>query len=182
MQQTTITDENRQDFYNLVYKQSRHNITPLIDISMHDLPIMVDCLGKHYEEHFNKKVYKLETLTSVKNFKLPIDYFDRLIDDQKEQDIGWPEVKLNKSVLIFDRSPLLKYRSVDDLHKILTQTSNKYTPTKIILRLNLTFIDDNRFDNRIKNLSQLELDRYRIEKFSYDVKNDLLYIEYENTN
>lgn len=178
MQQTAITNNNRKLFHKSFFKQLNQEVEELINIENYQNLILIDSAGWHYENSFNKKLTKLETILTAKNFKLDQTKFDALIDDRNRDNLIWPNVNLLDSVLVFDRSQVLKYRTIEQLNVILKQAVDQYCPIKIILRLNLTFIDDNRFVNRIQNLSCLEIKNYRVEKFMFDLMSDIFYAEF----
>ena len=137
--------------------------------------ILVDCCGWHYKKLFpQKSIVGLETIKTVKQFELDKTYFDRLIDNQQDQFIGWPSVCVDDCAVVFDRSPLLKYRTLDQLSEIITDVTDKYMPNTVILEQSLTFIDDNRLVDRFYNFAKFKIHGYVVKKITYDT--DLMHV------
>ncbi len=170
-QQTKVTKQNKSDFFLTMYHHQNSTKDQLVDLDLlrETKVILVDCCGWHYKKLFPRKsIIGLETIKTVKQFGLDKTYFDRLIDDQQDHHIGWPSVYVNDCAVVFDRSPLLKYKALDQLSKIIVDVTEKYMPNTIILEQSLTFIDDYRLDDRFYNFAKFKIDGYVINKIIYD--------------
>lgn len=173
MEQTTVTKQNQQEFYKSLYRQQLDNKQSLIDIVSYDHVVLVDCCGWHYEKIFQRPVTKIECLITAKNFDLNLTHFDKMIDDRDRDNLRWPAIDISDCVLIFDRSQLLRYRTIKEINKILNSAIQTYKPNKVIVRADTRFIDDNRFVNRINNLAGINIDGYVVEKFLYSVHDNI---------
>lgn len=170
MQQTKVTDDNRQDFYRVVYPVQRDAVAQLIDISaFREEIIAIDCCGWHYAEKFNRSVIMVETTTSVKNYNLTQDHYTYLLDDSNDI-LRWPDLPDSQNaVLLLDRSPLLKYLSLQEIDAVVDTMIKKYSPNRILIRGYLQFIDDCRLVDRLTNWgSFLDRPNYVTTKFIYD--------------
>lgn len=170
-QQTKVTDQNKSDFFLRLYHHQTATKKELVNIDALDehTVILVDCCGWHYKKLFpNKSIVSLETYKTVKEFALDRTYFDRLIDNQSDDQIGWPSLSVDNCAVIFDRSPLLKYRTLNQISNILQTVAHKYTPNTILLKQSLTFIDDTRLVDRFYNIVKLEVNGYIVTQFAYD--------------
>lgn len=169
MLQTKVTDSNIQDFYKSVYFMQNESREQLIDLTDFDNTcIIIDCCGAHYKTVFKKDVIILETIKSAKEYKFSKDQFDKLIDNRQDNNITWPTVNVATPVLIFDRSPLLKYQSISSICEIISQAAKKYHASKIVVRHKLIFVDDSRTSDRFYNFQDFKVKNYCVEKFSYD--------------
>jgi hypothetical protein len=179
MLQTKITSSNQLDFYKNVYHMQLDSRDKLINIEkFKSLCILVDCCGAHYRTQFNKNIIVLETIETAKNFALTKVNFDQLIDNRSGTQIIWPTITdLMAPVLIFDRSPMLKYLSLADLCNTVSDAAEKYQASVIVLRHHLFFVDDSRVVDRFYNFCNFKIKNYCIEKFSYDTKQLEYWIE-----
>jgi hypothetical protein len=112
----------------------------------------------------------LETVTSAKEYKFSKDQFDKLIDNQQTDYIKWPTVDVIDPVLIFDRSPLLKYLNISNLCNLISGAAEKYSASKIVIRQKLCFLDDLRITDRFYNFQNFKIKNYCVEKFMYNTK------------
>lgn len=178
--QTEVTDVNRARFYQQVYQQQFNNKTQLINLNgISNTCILVDCCGWHYKTLFpESKILCLETLKTALQFKLDRGKFDKLIDDQKHEKINWPQVPAIDPVLIFDRSPILKYRSVDNLVGLLTDAVGKYNAIQLIVNTSTTFIDDVRLVDRFYQLSSICIPNFTVKEFSYKASENKLFLHF----
>ena len=170
-QQTKITEQNKNNFFLTVYHHQTKTKDQLVNLDSlkESVIILVDCCGWHYKKLFpHKSIIGFETIKTVKNFVLDKTYFDRLIDNQTDNRIGWPGVVADNYAVVFDCSPLLKYRTVDQIYDILNNVANKYAPGTILLEQSLVFIDDSRLVDRFYNLTKLAINGYVVTKFNYD--------------
>jgi hypothetical protein len=177
MLQTKVTDNNKQDFYKSVYYMHLNSRDQLVDIANFDKPcVIIDCCGFHYKSIFQKNnIIVLETFTSAKEYKFSRDQFDRLIDNQQADHIKWPAVDVIDPILIFDRSPLLKYLNISNLCNLISDAAEKYSASNIVVRQKLCFLDDLRTTDRFYNFQNFKIKNYCVEKFVYNTKID----EYE---
>jgi hypothetical protein len=177
MLQTKANDTNYQDFYKSVYPMQTNSVGQLIDLSSYTNTtcVLIDCCGWHYKKLFpTNRIISIEHVQTAKQFKLSAEQFDKLVDDQYR----WPRLPVQDPVVVLDRSPMLKYHTLDDISNMLHNLASSYTPGKLILRANMLFIDDNRLEDRFYNLSSIALAGYVVEKFCYDVKKLILEVEF----
>lgn len=180
-QQTKVNDKNREQFYQQVYCQQFDTKQSLINLDMFiDDCILIDCCGWHYRNVFpNKKITSLETVKSALQFKLDRSKFNKLIDNQHDSRIGWPELTVTDPVLIFDRSPMLKYQCINDLVKLLTNAANKYNAKQVVVNLDTTFIDDNRLQDRFHTLASICIPNFTVREFVYKIESNKLFIHFK---
>jgi hypothetical protein len=176
--QTKVKDNNRDRFYQQVYRHQFDTKQQLINLELFSNDcVLVDCCGWHYRNLFPKNNIKiLETVKNALQFKLDRVMFDKLIDDQRDEHIGWPELNTVDPILIFDRSPILKYRSIPDLIKVLNDVVKKYHASELIVNLDTTFVDDTRLVDRFCNLSTIGIDHFIIVEFAYKANTKKLFI------
>jgi hypothetical protein len=179
--QTKVNDNNRVQFYQTVYKQQFDTKQQLVDLDMFSNDcVLIDCCGWHYQQVFpNKKIIKLETLPAVLQFKLNQDQFDKLIDNQIDHHIRWPTLMVSNPALIFDRSPILKYRSINDLVNILNDVVDHYKANDLVINLETVFIDDPRFVDRFANLANISILNFTVRKFLYSTHDYKLFIHFK---
>jgi hypothetical protein len=170
-QQTKVTEQNLNSFFQKLYHHQTNNKKQLVDLDVLNEPtaIVVDCCGWHYKKLFpNKSVVAVETIKTVKQFNLDKTYFDRLIDNQSDDRLGWPSIPPGNCAVIFDRSPLLKYQTLAQISNMLAKAADKYVPDTVILEQSLTFIDDVRSIDRFYDIAKIEIAGYVVTKFMYD--------------
>lgn len=170
--QTTVTDKNRKDFFQILYWQSTLPKAQLVQLDEYKVSnfVMVDCCSWHYKTLWpTHNVIGLETLNTIKNFKLDKTKFQAIVDDRNYADIKWPSVDVNDCALIFDHSPILKYKTLDDIASMILSASMKYKAKVIVIRSNTAFLDDCRFVDRFSSLAKLTVPNYVVTKFLYDV-------------
>ena len=174
MKKSAPTDTNRDAYYQHVYHMQKDSIDKLIDVSAIDNPILfIDCCGWHYRDLYpEKEIHSFETVNTAVTYKINRAKFNRLIDERTIPDIKWPRYNLQRCVLIFDRSPLLKYQTIEDFVKIINSAGAQYLAESIIIRGSLLFINDNRLvAERINNFSSLVFADFSIKYFLYDTEN-----------
>jgi hypothetical protein len=178
--QTQVTEQNRAQFYQTLYSQQLDSKQQLIDLEKFSNEcILVDCCGWHYRNLFpHKKIIALETFKTAKQFKLGLDQFDKLIDDQSDQQITWPDLHLAGSALIFDRSPILKYRSIGNLSSTLNSAVDRYNAKHLILNTSTTFIDDHRLTDRFYNMVEIRIPNFTVREFAYNTSTNKLLIQW----
>jgi hypothetical protein len=172
--QTTVTDQNRHDFLKKVYPQLGQAKNQLIQLDQIDATtfIMADCCGWHYKSLWpDRSILGLETYYSIKNFKLDQSYVQGIIDDRDYSSIKWPNLIADNCALIFDRSPVLKYRNVNDIVDVMSTAAQHYNPKCIVFNFSTLFIDDSRLIDRIHSLSTLLIPGYIVIEFVYTTTN-----------
>lgn len=176
--QTKVNDNNRDNFYRQLYRQQHDSKQQLINLEMFSGDcLLIDCCGWHYRDMFpNSSIKSLETVKSALQFKLDRTKFTKLIDDRQDHYIGWPMLDTVDPVIIFDRSPMLKYQSIPDLIKILNDVAEKYHASELVVNLDTTFIDDNRLVDRFYNLSRISVTDFVVREFAYKVAAKKLFI------
>jgi hypothetical protein len=183
--QTQVTDQNRVAFYQQQYIHQTETKAQLINLDQ--LPtktiILVDCCGWHYKSlFFNADVICFETFNTIKNFKLDKMYFDKIIDNQSDSHIGWPTLQLEKlenCAIIFDRSSILKYFTIEKISSTLNTVTSKYQPLIVVLRQSTMFIDGPRLLDRFYELSKLSVDGYIVKTVEYQTDKNHFYIEFQ---
>ena len=180
--QTAPNDQNRMVFYQQVYyhqKLTKAQLINLDSLSESDV-IMIDCCGWHYKNIFpEKNVVGIEAFNSFRNFKLDKTHFDKLFDDQNNSKLNWPNCQLNDCAVVFDRSPVLKYCSLEKISKVLSDVVAKYEPSTMVLKQSLTFTDDVRTVDRFYNISQLLISDYFVKTFEYNTDLDYWYVVFQ---
>jgi len=179
--QTSITSHNQPDFFKSIYHHQLESQTQLIDVDLfkETTILAIDCCGWHYKKIFpQKKFVALETIKTVKKFGLDNTYFDRLIDNQSDSRIGWPSIVLENCAVILDRSPFLKYKTLDQITHIFNSIADTYRPDTFFVKMLLTFIDDVRLVDRFYNISHLRVENYIINRFDYNIERDQLVIKF----
>lgn len=180
--QTKVSDSNRDEFYQQVYRQQFDTRPQLINLEQFSTDcILVDCCGWHYRDLFPNNITSLETVKTALEFKLNPTKFDKLIDNQQDHQINWPTVVCVDPVLIFDRSPMLKYLSISELVDVLSNAVKKYQAGQLIVHLHTTFIDDPRLTDRFYNFSNICIAGFVIKEFVYNSNNDKLFIHFKRT-
>jgi len=184
-QQTKVTDQNSNDFFCQVYYHqtaTKEQLVNLDDFNESNI-ILVDCCGWYYKKLFpNKSIIAFETLKTVKQFKLDNTYFDRLIDNQTDSRIGWPSISPGNCAVIFDRSPLLNYLTLEQISNILAKITDSYLPNTVVLEQRLIFLDDFRSLDRFYNIAKIEIAGYVVTKFIYDTDVMHLSIRFKKKN
>ena len=181
-QQTKTTDQNRDLFYRRVYHHQTADRSQLVELDRltEKSIVMIDCCGWHYKNLFPEKtVIGLETISTVKQFKLDRMYFDKIVDDQNSNRVGLPSLDLDECAVIFDRSPILKYCSLEKIKTILNEVAVKYRPSTIILNQSLMFTDDSRIADRFYELAKLSVSGYFVKDFEYTTETDHWYIKFQ---
>ena len=174
--QTQITDQNRKEFQETLYQQ-----TSAVDISVlsERTIIAADCQGHKYQKLYpTKNVLALETMSNVRDFQIPKEQFYRLIDNRQYHKLGWPKIDINDCAVLFNCSPILKYRTVEEISSILDEVSIRYLPTTIVVNLNLMHVDDNRLSDRFYNMSKLRLNMYVVQEFLYNADTKSLLVHF----
>jgi|LakMenEpi03Aug12_release.lakeMendotaPanAssembly.Ray.scaffolds.fasta_scaffold437595_1 hypothetical protein len=178
--QTKVTDENRDKFYQQVYCQQFDSKHQLINLEIFSNEcVLVDCCAWHYYDMFpNNRIIRLETVKNALQFKLSRNKFDKLVDDQQDHCIRWPSLDVVTPVVVFDRSPMLKYRSLANLTNLLTSVSNAYQASHLIINMNTTFIDDTRLVDRFYNMASINIPGFTVKEFVYSVSINKLFIHF----
>lgn len=173
MNRSQPNDSNRYEYYQHVYHMQKDSVEQLVDVSNISDPILfVDCCGWHYRNFYqHKKIFSFETVDTALNYRLDKTKFDRLIDSQSIPDINWPTFNLQNCVIIFDRSPMLKYQNIKNFIQIINSAGVKYCANTIIVKGSLLFIDDNRLTTeRFNNFGSLVFKNFTIKYFLYDAE------------
>jgi hypothetical protein len=182
--QTKINDHNRGQFYQQVYSQQLGTKQQLVNLEMFSNDcVLIDCCGWHYQNiFFDKKIIKLETLTTASQYKLERNQFDKLIDDGPDRPIRWPKLNLSDPVLIFDRSPMLKYLSPEQMSSILVDAVTQYQASDLVVNLDIKFIDDSRLVDRFSTLSTISVSDFTVREFVYSCHNSKLFIHFKRNH
>lgn len=170
MRQTKVTEQNRTEFIKTVYPALKEGPQYLVDISQETNDIIaIDCCGWYYHQVFQKKVIMLETLNTVKDFRLSREQYNKLIDNRTEK-LVWPKLpNLIDPIVLLDRPLILKYQTMSEFKSLIQEIIERYNPVKIIIRGYLWFIDDSRLGDRLHNWFEFfPMKNYVAEKFVYD--------------
>jgi hypothetical protein len=178
MLQTKVKDHNQDRFYQQVYRHQFDTRQQLINLELFsNACVLIDCCGWHYRDLFpDSSVKILETVKNALQFKFDPSSFDKLIDDRQDHNIRWPKLDIVNPVLIFDRSPMLKYHGILDLTNVLDSAVKKYHASELIVNLDTTFIDDVRLVDRFYNLSSISIDNFIMIEFVYKANLKQLFI------
>ena len=172
--QTKVTDQNRFDFFKAVYPQLNKPKNHLIQLNKYNVSsyVLADCCGWYYKTLWpDLIIFGLETLNSIKEYKLEKSKFQGIIDSRDYSNIKWPNINTSDCALIFDHSVILKYRTVEDIVNIITTASEKYQPKVIVFNSLTMFIDDSRFGDRFVNLSKILIPGFVVTAVSYQETN-----------
>jgi hypothetical protein len=171
MLQTKVTPKNQLEFYQNVYRMQSDSKDQLVNLDNFDTDcVVIDCCGSHYRTHFDKNIIVLETIRSAKEFGFSKNQFDKLIDNRDGQPLTWPALSISAPVLIFDRSPMLKYLSLEDLCSTVSVAAEKYQAVSIVIRHHLFFVDDSRLVDRFYNFCNFKIKNYCVTQFLYDTR------------
>ena len=141
--------------------------------------IAVDCQGYNYQMSYpTKTILALETMSNVLDFQIPKQQFYRFIDNRQYDKLGWPKVDVKDCALLFHFSPILKYRSIEEISSIMNEVSKQYSPNTIVINLNLLYIDGTRLTDRFYDMARIKLDMYVVQEFVYHAEEKNLLIEF----
>lgn len=170
MRQTKVTNANRLAFYQQLYPMQSEDMSTLMDITDVSGPIItIDCCGWRYRDVFKKEIIMIETVTAAKQFALDKSKFTRLVDDRDGPGPSrWPNVDAPGCLLLLDRSPLLKYKTLKQIQDLVQNLTNHYQPNLVRLRGDLMFVDDPRLCDRFYNWTNFQIFGYTIQRFLYD--------------
>jgi len=169
--QSKVSEHNRQEFYNTVYPHASTPASELIQLDKLNAStyVIADSCGWYYKTVWpDANVISLETLSAIKEYKLERFKFQGMIDNRDHTNIKWPTIDVADCALIFDRCPILKYRTVTDIVNVISGAATKYNPKSIIFNASATFIDDPRLTDRISVLASMLIPGYVVINFSYD--------------
>lgn len=176
--QTKVTDNNRQDFHNYVYSH-RLELINLSTILAENFVVVDAHRGQQYREQFPQAcITVLETLDNAKQFRLQKNQFDYLIDSRNHNQISWPKMPRDNSVVILDQVLMLKYLTVQEIRDTLENMCSRYDPCRVIFRSFIWFIDDNRLQERLDQLCMIRLKNYVVKKFLYNTELGTLEIDF----
>jgi hypothetical protein len=80
--------------------------------------------------------------------------------------------------VLFDCSPILKYRSIEEISSILNEISERYLPNTIVINLNLIFVDSTPLTDRFYDMARIKLDMYVVQEFVYCAEEKTLLMEF----
>lgn len=181
LKQTKVDDQNRNQFYTQMYPQQFDSKQSLIDLDAIESSniIAVDCCGWHYQAMFpQKKVVYVDPIKAALEFKLPKDKVFKFVDNRQDQQLTWPSLKIEDCSVIFDRSPLLKYYTLSQLVKTLTDVEKIYQPKFIVARLKLMFVDSARLTDRFHDIAAMQIENTIVDEFHYHANNDMLHVRF----
>lgn len=166
MQQTAVTDYNKEDYYKFVYPTSIMVKDSLLNLDEYPgTKILLDCAGWNYQLHFPAhNILKIENAHVCKEYQLVKNYFDKLYVNEK-----FPDIAI-EGTLILDHSPLLKYKTNIELNRLLTNITDSIQTDTVVLRMSMITMGDYRFTDRFKNLINFIPDKFIIEHLTYNLK------------
>ena len=179
LKQTQVTEQNRSQFYRHLYPHQTESKNQLIDIEAIDVNniIPIDCCGWYYKNVFpEKNVLPIDPIKTALEFKLAKDKIYKLVDNRFNNTLNWPKFFVDNCAVIFDRSPILKYLTLEQLTKLFNNVQQTYQPKFLIARLNLMVIDSSRLTDRFYDLSTIRVDNTIVDQFHYNVDRDYLYM------
>lgn len=171
IKQTKVTENNREDFYRVLYNLQTWPRDRLIDVSSYCCPIVViDSCGWYYRQCFeNNKFILVEGVQTCKSFNLNKGYFDYLFDDRKEIPTV-PTIKTADSVLLIDHSPsIFRYKDPKTICTIISQACDAARSLIARVRIPLMLIDDHHLQDRIHDLIKIVPKDYITTFVHYDL-------------
>lgn len=176
--QSSPGNHNRDQYYQQVYSQQHDTKQQLVNLEMFaDNCVLIDCCAWHYQNIFvDKQIIKLETVHTAQQYKLDHTQFDKLVDVQQDRPIRWPTLNLLDPVLIFDRSPMLKYLSLDQISSLLTNAAVQCQASDLVINLDTKFIDDPRLVDRFYNLASICIENFTVREFVYSTRANKLFV------
>jgi hypothetical protein len=179
LKQTQVTDQNRSQFYRHVYHHQTESKNQLIDIGSINVNniIPIDCCGWYYKDLFPEKtVLPIDPVKTALEFKLPKDKVYKLVDNRIGQVLNWPKFFVDDCAVVFDRSPILKYLTIDQLITLFNNVQQTYQPKFLIARLKLMFIDSTRLTDRFYDVSTIQVNNTVVDQFHYNIDRDYMYV------
>lgn len=166
-------NRNPNAFYRRTYPVISMEKNELINISelyRGKKIIAVDCAGWHYQNIFSDSdVYRLEGVYVCKNVSMDKSKFDRLYDDKDVDNLKFPVLNFENTVLLLDHSPMLKYRTGPELNKVLEDLVRSTDPDIIHLRLPLVTTNDFRLGDRFTELTTIVPAGYITTMFNFNL-------------
>lgn len=164
-------------YYRVQYPNQTFDRQDLVDLDKFASTqkiVIVDSCGWYYEQQFpSHNIFKIEGLNTCKTMGLTRNQFDQLFDDRDLLEPKFPAGDHDGCILILDHSTLLKYRDPPELQTILQSLIKTYNPQQMIIRLGLLFYNDNRFDDRLKNLCGITPSGYSLISLSVNFEDAL---------
>jgi len=164
MQQTKVTEDNREDFYKQVYPVVGMEKAELINLD--NLPgnkIIIDSAGWYYEQHFpNQKIIKFEHLDTCSSYKFTKEKFNYIFTNEKI-----PTVDVGENSLIYDNGTYLKYKNSAELKQSIQYFVEKFKSSVIVFRTTTITLNDSRFEDRPHNLLSIVPDEYIVTLFNF---------------
>jgi hypothetical protein len=167
MEQTTINNKNRNEFYKRLYPVLAMPKQTLLDVSaVMGTKIIVDSTGWYYREHFpTEHILSIEHINTCKNFKLDKSKFDKIFND-----ISFPKIDISDpTVLILDHTVFLKYKTINQINELLSMMSERCNSYYIMIRGSMITLADHRFGDRIKDFVSVVPSGFLITKLSCDL-------------
>ena len=162
MEQSQITESNRNDYFKTVYTVQTFAREELLDIApFKDKKIVaIDSCGFYYQQLFFN-IFKIEHVQTASAYKLDRDSFNRLFNNINN-------ISEKGDVLLLDHCPLLfKYKSELELKTVLTTLTDIIKPTHCLIRMSCATLGDNRLTDRFKNLCSIIPNNYVVEHLHY---------------
>lgn len=183
--QTAVTDFNRKQFYQTLFPVVSMTKNQMIDIQNLANPVLIDCAGKFYKTVFSKNVLIVETLQTAKEFELDRSDFDILFKSD-DNIVVWPKKIPSNSDLILDYSRLVRYKTLEQLQKLLENLLDQLCPNSLHLRMHLHHLDDSRICDRFYNICTLKFTAYVVTVFVYNINQGIFELaikrKYEDSN
>lgn len=173
-------DKNNIEYYRNVYISQTFDRRQLLDLDQFDTQqkiIVVDSCAWYYQKIFDTHdIYKVEGIQTCKSMNLSRSQVDKMFDDQDLHNLKFPDLHFPNAVLLLDYSRILKYRTPEQLHNILNSLARSSQADKILVRLSMVVSDDNRFIDRLQNMSKITPAGYTVVSFqiNFDVQHQPL--------
>lgn len=180
MEQTKVTEENREDFFRKAYLVQTFSKSDLFSIEKYNqYPIVaIDSCGWHYESLFpDIKIIKIESIETVKEFNLDKTQFDKLFNNVSL--IKFPD----ECVLLLDHCPrIFKYRTENEMKGILKNLLESTNAKFCLARFVTATLGDNRLTDRFSNLIQIIPENYIVSSFVFNSRTFSFEIKRKETN
>lgn len=169
MRQTKVTDTNRSDFFKAVYPHQTKTKDQLIQLDKlnSNTVIVIDSCGWYYKELWSDlNVVSIETRHSIDQYHLTS--VDGVIEEDPYSDFVWPNIIHSNTAIVLDYAPITKYRTFQELTKLLADAAKCYNASTVTFRQYVCFVDVPKLGCIFEELSLLRIPGYIITEFLYD--------------
>lgn len=164
MEQTKVTNSNRDAFFRQVYTVVSYSKQKLLDIQDYQGKkiLAIDSCGAHYEKMFpTTTITKFEHVQTVKEYQLSLEHFNKMFNKIEN-------IKEKTDVLLLDHCPtIFKYKTEVELLNILNILTQNTDAKECLIRIDTFTVNDNRLVDRFKALSSIIPTNYIVNYFIY---------------